>query len=59
MKQWMKTVMAVGVMSMMSLAMAQGKFAEGTIKMIVPFAPGGGVDNAARLIAKQMQSNLL
>ena len=26
--------------------------------MIVPFAPGGGVDSAARLIAKQMQANL-
>jgi tripartite-type tricarboxylate transporter receptor subunit TctC len=26
--------------------------------MVVPFAPGGGVDSAARLIAKQMQSNL-
>jgi tripartite-type tricarboxylate transporter receptor subunit TctC len=38
--------------------LAQTKFPEGTIKMIVPFAAGGGVDNAARLIAKQMQSVL-
>jgi tripartite-type tricarboxylate transporter receptor subunit TctC len=37
---------------------AQTKFPDGTIKLIVPFAAGGGVDNAARLIAKQMQSNL-
>jgi tripartite-type tricarboxylate transporter receptor subunit TctC len=39
-------------------ASAQAKFPEGTIKLIVPFAAGGGVDNAARLIAKQMQANL-
>lgn len=39
-------------------ASAQGKFPDGNLKIIVPFAPGGGVDNAARLIAKQMQSNL-
>ena len=37
---------------------AQSKFPDGTIKMIVPFAPGGGVDSAARLIARQMQTNL-
>ena len=37
---------------------AQPKYPDGTIKFIVPFAAGGGVDNAARLIAKQMQSNL-
>jgi tripartite-type tricarboxylate transporter receptor subunit TctC len=37
---------------------AQSKFPDGNIKMIVPFAPGGGVDSAARLIAKQMQANL-
>jgi tripartite-type tricarboxylate transporter receptor subunit TctC len=27
------------------------------LKLIVPFAPGGGVDTAARLIARQMQTN--
>jgi tripartite-type tricarboxylate transporter receptor subunit TctC len=42
-----------------SLVAAQAKYPAGsTIKMIVPFAPGGGVDSAARLIAKQMQSNM-
>lgn len=38
--------------------LAQPKFPDGPIRMIVPFAAGGGVDNAARLIAKQMQANL-
>lgn len=39
-------------------ALAQSKFPEGPIRMIVPFAPGGGVDSAARLIAKQLGTNL-
>jgi tripartite-type tricarboxylate transporter receptor subunit TctC len=48
----------IGMLSLTSIAFAQSKFPEGTIKMIVPFAAGGGVDSAARLIAKQMQANL-
>ncbi len=35
-----------------------GKFPDQPIKMIVPFAPGGGVDTAARLVARQMQGRL-
>jgi tripartite-type tricarboxylate transporter receptor subunit TctC len=31
---------------------------QGPIKLIVPFAPGGGVDIAARLVGRQLQSNL-
>lgn len=39
-------------------AAAQTKFPEGPIKMVVPFAAGGGVDSAARLLAKQLGTNL-
>ena len=37
---------------------AQGKFPDRTIRMIVPFAAGGGVDSAARLLANQLQTQL-
>ena len=37
---------------MSSIAVAQGKFPDGPLKIIVPFAAGGGVDNAARLLAR-------
>ena len=53
-----RNLIAITMTSIASIAGAQGKFPDGTLKMIVPFAPGGGVDNAARLIAKQMQTNL-
>lgn len=41
-----------------SIAFAQAKFPDAPIKIIVPFAPGGGVDSAARLIGRQLQTNL-
>lgn len=41
-----------------SAVMAQTKFPDGPIKMVVPFAAGGGVDSAARLLAKQLGTNL-
>jgi tripartite-type tricarboxylate transporter receptor subunit TctC len=39
-------------------AQAQGKFPDGMLKIVVPFAAGGGVDNAARLLARQLQTQL-
>lgn len=35
-----------------------GKFPDGMIRIIVPFAAGGGVDQAARLVGRQMQTQL-
>lgn len=43
---------------MTGIVAAQDKFPEGPVKIIVPFAAGGGVDNAARLLAKQLQTDL-
>lgn len=56
----MKKLIAMLALSALSLApaLAQGKFPEGAIKLIVPFAPGGGVDSAARLISRQLQTDL-
>ena len=53
-----KKMLSIALLTATAFASAQTKFPEGTIKLVVPFAAGGGVDNAARLIAKQMQSNL-
>jgi len=53
-----KRVIAVITLLAGSTAMAQPKLPDGPIRMVVPFAPGGGVDSAARLIAKQLGNNL-
>ena len=37
---------------------AQDKFPSRTIRIIVPFAPGGGVDTLARLLAERMQPKM-
>ena len=51
-------ILLVSLFFTTGISSAQPKFPDGPIKLIVPFAAGGGVDNAARLIAKQMQTNL-
>jgi len=56
----MKKLMAFAVFGVCGLspALAQVKFPEGMIKLIVPFAAGGGVDQAARLLGRQLQTDL-
>ena len=58
MKTFAKQMLTLALLGATALASAQSKFPDGMIKLVVPFAAGGGVDNAARLIAKQMQTNL-
>lgn len=58
MKRFIRTLLSLALGTACALAAAQGKFPDGPIKLVVPFAAGGGVDNAARLIARQMQTNL-
>lgn len=56
----MKKLIACAVLGVCSLspALAQGKFPEGTMRLVVPFAAGGGVDQAARLLGRQLQTDL-
>ncbi|MEN3377456.1 MAG: hypothetical protein V7604_2811 [Hyphomicrobiales bacterium] len=39
-------------------ANAQTRFPERTIRLVVPFAAGGGVDTYARLMAQRLQDKL-
>ncbi len=58
MKSITRRALAASLLALAGAVSAQPKFPEGPIRMIVPFAPGGGVDSAARLIAKQLGTNL-
>jgi tripartite-type tricarboxylate transporter receptor subunit TctC len=49
---------SAGVLGVLGALCAPVHASDNPIKLIVPFAPGGGVDTAARLVAKQLQSNL-
>lgn len=56
----MKKLIASAVLGLFSLspALAQGKLPDGTLRLVVPFAAGGGVDQAARLLGRQLQTDL-
>jgi tripartite-type tricarboxylate transporter receptor subunit TctC len=55
----MKTILAVAAgMLFAANAAAQGAFPSRNISMIVGFAPGGGTDTAARIIAKRVSETM-
>jgi len=47
-----------GVAALPAVARAQGKYPEKSIRLIVPFPPGGGVDLTARLLAEPLAREL-
>ncbi len=53
-----RRALTLALLALGGSALAQGKFPDGPLKLIVPFAPGGGVDGAARLLARQLGTNL-
>lgn len=55
-KTWI-VALSLGL-SLMAPAFAQGQFPSGTLRLVVPFAAGGGVDQAARLLGRQLQTDL-
>jgi tripartite-type tricarboxylate transporter receptor subunit TctC len=52
------TALSVLAATAATSAAAQDKFPSRTIRIIVPFAPGGGVDALARLLAERMQARM-
>jgi tripartite-type tricarboxylate transporter receptor subunit TctC len=55
-KPWI-AVLTLGL-ACLAPAQAQDKLPEGVLRLVVPFAAGGGVDQAARLLGKQLQADL-
>lgn len=53
-----RTLTAAALAGLASQAWPQSRFPDGPLRLIVPFAPGGGVDGAARLIARQLGTQL-
>jgi tripartite-type tricarboxylate transporter receptor subunit TctC len=51
------TVLLIGA-SMSAEALAQTRFPTRPIRLLLPFAPGGGIDTVARVVAQKLSENL-
>lgn len=54
----LRAAVALGVASLGMPSIAQGAWPEREIKLIVPFAPGGGTDLVSRLFAQHLDDRL-
>jgi tripartite-type tricarboxylate transporter receptor subunit TctC len=52
-----RTVLATALLAP-AIALAQPRFPDRPIRLIVPFAPGGGTDSTARIVAQAMSERL-
>jgi len=60
MKLLLSTLLAAAVAGVMpsTEALAQAKFPTRPIRLLLPFAPGGGIDTVARAVAQRLAENL-
>jgi len=58
MKTWIVTVFAAAVAALAQCAVAQGSYPARTISMVVGFAPGGGTDTVARIVAQKVGASV-
>jgi len=58
MKTWIVTALAAALAALAQCAVAQGSYPTRPIAMVVGFAPGGGTDTVARIIAQKVGASV-
>jgi tripartite-type tricarboxylate transporter receptor subunit TctC len=56
--RWLRLVVAASLLPLIPAGDAQALYPERTLRIVVPFAPGGGTDVVARTLAQEMGKNL-
>jgi tripartite-type tricarboxylate transporter receptor subunit TctC len=56
--RWLRLVVAASLLPLIPAGDAQALYPERTLRIVVPFAPGGGTDVVARTLAQEMAKNL-
>jgi tripartite-type tricarboxylate transporter receptor subunit TctC len=58
MQTWIATALAAALAALAQCALAQGNYPTRTITMVVGFAPGGGTDTVARIVAQKVGASV-
>jgi tripartite-type tricarboxylate transporter receptor subunit TctC len=56
--RWLRLVLAASLLPLIPAGDAQALYPERTLRIVVPFAPGGGTDVVARTLAQEMAKDL-
>jgi tripartite-type tricarboxylate transporter receptor subunit TctC len=57
-KRLLRSVLAASLLAMFSIGESQALYPERALRIVVPFAPGGGTDVVARTLAQEMARDL-